>query len=427
MYQLNLITFLWVSGWAIHAGLDLASGKRRSISAVVLVFYFFYGLPLLWDMVFGQPQYFQFPGFREPAWSTKVGVVYDLFVMSCPVFWWITAPSGQGRLAGLPDFTKLQRIRSLLWVLAVSPLIALVFAPDPGFYASYGAVVSPSFGGAVAKYHVVIGATCLFSTFAGFAIVISERRIVPAFVRVFPFVALACWLSGKRIGVFLAAVLIWIAFWVRRKLRFNHLILGGFATLALLAGYSNYYQAALRPTALAPGLQYENARIDYGRDHDLRTALYCEFTHDRQILSYRGESVVFYLTMMIPRVVWPEKPLDYATYMAAAALNTRAKFFGWTVTTSVLDEAIANFSWAGLLIGPLLLAMVCRIADRADPLGKAVGATIACIFLTLEITPLVPLILCWLVYLAWSRWSARRGAERSAIPYLPAQRAVQGQ
>jgi hypothetical protein len=36
---------------------------------------------------------------------------------------------------------------------------------------------------------------------------------------------------------------------------------------------------------------------------------------------------------------------------------------GWGMTTSWLDEAIANFGWLGLLVGPLVLSAMCRFGD----------------------------------------------------------------
>jgi hypothetical protein len=427
VYELNLLTLFCLAAWAVYAGMDLASRQRRSISVVVLVFCLFYGLPLALDMFIGQPEYLAFPGFRQPAWSTRVSIAYDIFVMACPIFWWLTAPRRRILGSTPPDLSGLSRIQWLLWALLISPVIALAFAPDPAFYAHYGAVVGPLYTPRIEQYHAVIAATCLVSAVAGFGLLISQPRMGPTFCRILPFVILTAWLTGKRSDLFLPVVLVWIAFWVRGYLSPGRLLSWGLATGLGFLIYSNWYQAALRPASVAsPQVAYETARIDYGRDHDLRLALYCELTNTRQILSYRGESLVFDLTMAVPRSVWPEKPLPYSTYMAAAALYTKPRFFGWSVTTSILDEAIANFSWYGLLAGPLVLAAICWTGDRSDPLGKSLSVLVACLLLTMELTAFATLLLAWVLYLAWSRWATRPRPGLRQFRYAPAPRAVQG-
>jgi hypothetical protein len=424
--ELNLLTLVCLTAWAILAGMDLASRQRRSISVVVLVFCLFYGLPLALDLFVGQPEYISFPGFREPAWSAKVAVAYDIFVMACPIFWWVTASRKRIQPGKPVDLTALNRIRFLLWALLISPVIALAFAPDPGFYAHYGAVVGTSFTPRIEQYHPVIGASCLMSAVAGLGLLISQPRMAPTFFRILPFVLLTSWLTGKRSDLFLLVVLIWITFWVRGKITPTVLLAGGLVTGVGFFIYSGWYQETLRPTAASsPQVAYETARIDYGRDHDLKLAMYCEITNARQILSYRGESLVFYLTMAVPRSVWPEKPLPYSTYMAAAALNVKPRFFGWSVTTSILDEAITNFGWFGLLVGPLALTLICRIGDRSDPLGKSLSVLIACLLLTVEITVFATLFLSWALYLVWSQWATRPRPRLKPFRYAPAPRAVE--
>jgi hypothetical protein len=394
---------------------------------VVLLFCFFYGVPLVLDFLVGQPEYIAFPGFREPAWSAKVAVAYDLFVIACPVFWWLTASRKRIKPGKSADLSGLRKIRYLLWILLISPIFTVAFAPEPGFYAHYGAVLTPSFTPAIERFHLVVGESCLLSAVAGFALLISQRRVALTFLQVLPFFILSSWITGKRSDAFLVVVLMWIALWVRGKITPPVLIAGGLATGAALFFYSSWYQNEFRPLTVSDSQRaYEMFRVDYGRDQDLRTALYCEMTSNRRILSYRGESLVFDLTMVIPRSVWPQKPMPYSIYMAAAGLYTKPRFFGWSVTTSILDEAIANFSWLGLVIGPFVLTVICWIGDRADPLGKSLSVLIACMLLTMDAAGFAPLVLCWLLYLAWSRWSTRSRPEIKQFRYVPAPRAVQG-
>lgn len=40
------------------------------------------------------------------------------------------------------------------------------------------------------------------------------------------------------------------------------------------------------------------------------------------------------------------------------------------MTTSFFDEIIANFSWLGFIIGPFIIAKLCKYADKANILVK---------------------------------------------------------
>lgn len=424
MLELNLLTIFCLAGWAVYAAFDLASPRRRSISVVVLLYCFYYGGPLVLDLIAGPPDYIAFPGFREPSWSQPVAIAYDLFVMACPVFWWLTLDRKATGASQSMDLSPLNRIRWLLWALVLLPPALVLFAPDPSFYAHYGAVVTPALTKDIEKYQMWVTLSAFVSIVAAFGLLLSQRRITFTLCSILPFLAATVWVTGKRTDLVLPVCMIWLAFWVRGKVTPSVFIVGGLATGLGLYMFSSWYQQTLRPTAVLDSKRsYEMARVDFGRDHELRMALYCEITDDCRILDYRGESLVFYSTLFIPRAIWPAKPLPYATYLTAAGLMEKPRFFGWVVTCSVLDEAIANFGWFGLLIGPLFLATICRIGDYSDPLGKALAALVACLFMTFDPTPFLPVVLCWALYLAWSKWSLRSRQVAQAAMWAPARRA----
>src|ERR1022692_3873870 len=94
---LHWCTFLWLLGWAVRALVDISSDRRRSVSFLLVVFFVFYGVPIVLDLTQGIPEYRDTPGFRAGAMSDSVALVYDLFVSACPVFWWLTAPPRRRR------------------------------------------------------------------------------------------------------------------------------------------------------------------------------------------------------------------------------------------------------------------------------------------------------------------------------------------
>ena len=417
---LNWLTFAWLLGWAIRAILDIGSTQRRSVSFLLLVFFVFYGIPIFLDLIFGIPDYDGTPGFLVGATTSSVAVVYDLFVAVCPPFWWFTARSQRQSGDRLLVFAG-KKAQKVLWLLLASPVIALVFAPQPGVYLTYGAVLGANMSVAASAFHGIIGGLSILSLVAGTGLLLFRHNFGRSCLLVLPFVTASIWLEGKRTIVALCIVLFWAVAWMRGLLTQSRLITFGACTLIAFGGYVAWYQLTFRPTSVANSYSvYENSRVDYGRDHDLKAAIYCELKGDDQpILEYRGQSILFYLTMYVPRSRWPEKPWPYAVYVTAHALQISATDIGWGLTSSFLDEAVANFGWLGLLVGPLAFALLCRICDHSpDPFVKVVGVLVACLLMSVELAAFAPLVIAWAFYLGWSQ-RVLRGVPRrlSAMTY----------
>jgi hypothetical protein len=175
---------------------------------------------------------------------------------------------------------------------------------------------------------------------------------------------------------------------------------------ALIASFSLLYQANVRGIELGgrdTGDAYENLRLDYGRDHTMRMAIFAELNHE-PILERRGQSLQFYAGMYIPRSWWPDKPLPYATYMTCYALGIKPRIIFWGLTTTIFDEAVANFGWLGMLIGPALLGIFCRITDRdSSSVLRILGMLTCLLLMAVQVAAIMPLFLFWLLGSLWDQ------------------------
>ena len=123
-----------------------------------------------------------------------------------------------------------------------------------------------------------------------------------------------------------------------------------------------------------------------------------------QILEYPGQSLLFNATMPVPRKLWPDKPLPYAQYVTAAALERKAGIYPGGLTTSWLEEALANFYWLGLLLGPFLFVVVCRFGDSAqNTMVTVMTSLIAVLFLTVQLTAFLSLAVFWVFLTLWCK------------------------
>jgi hypothetical protein len=154
----------------------------------------------------------------------------------------------------------------------------------------------------------------------------------------------------------------------------------------------------------------QSFRIDFGRDNGIRLAIFSELNPEYlQILEYRGQSVLFNLTFFVPRSVWPDKPWPYSVYSTAAVFNLRPDYLGWGVTTSWLEEAIANFSWLGFLLGPLLITLVARIGDSTgEPVVSFLTKLVVSLLLTVQLAAWIYLALLWVGALLRAQFIKRR-------------------
>jgi hypothetical protein len=196
--------------------------------------------------------------------------------------------------------------------------------------------------------------------------------------------------------------------WERGHLRGPRMAVAALGILIAMGAYSYIYQLIYRGHNLEDNDRwYENFRMDYGRDDRIKLAIFAELHPETvRILDYRGQSLVFYAAYAVPRALWPDKPYPYAVYATSAiAMFDTPRQLGWGLTTSVFDEAIANCSWAGMLLGPALILLICRIGEACrNNMVTTLTALIACMFLAVHLNAFMVLFLIWAGMVIGWRW-----------------------
>ena len=110
---------------------------------------------------------------------------------------------------------------------------------------------------------------------------------------------------------------------------------------------------------------------------------------------------MIYLTAAIPRRFWPEKPASYPYRLTASAEMQPLRSTGGALTTSILDETIANFSWLGMILGPLILWWICRLGDSCrNQTISALTVLVACLIQSTHLIAVIVFVGLWLVLVA---------------------------
>lgn len=405
----NIIAFAWLGYLASKATRACMSGSRSTVDFVFPVHFFFCGMPLLLDTCLGVPEYNLFPGFGWAAADARTCIIYAIYVAICPMIWlWVGktqgSPTSPSRMQGPPKRRQLSELMRWLLVLGlVLPIILVAISPDPSMYINYTTGGRSLYDRHAEKlFHILVGRACQLSLFAAAVLLYFAPHVVTRLVVLTPFVSAACWINGKRNAVAYAIMLGLYTLWRRGTLRGKRLLIVGVVTCSAFGAFSVYYQTKLRFSDTFVQRKdshfwYENFRIDYGRDHVIKLAIFAELYPDKvQILDYRGKSALIMATLFIPRSLWPEKPPSYATHMSVQAMERLP--MGGGVTTSVHDESIANAGIFGYLLAPLIIAGVCRIGDSCrDENTRMLTVMIAICLQVVHIAPWAPLAALWVV------------------------------
>lgn len=410
---LDILTFAWLLAWAAKGSRNLITSERDSVSFLFITHFVFCGVPLLLDHAVGKPDFHLWRGFDIAASDGATALVYCFYVSACPPIWWYFGRS-RSRSKAIPRFSNaaasLKRLswkgRSLLHILLISPLIAWYLAPNPSAYYEYGAIMSGNFTIEELAYHPVFTALTLIGVVAAAALLYSQRRLKLTCCYILPIALLAAWVNGKRYIVLIIVVLFGCALWSRGAIKRRTFVILAPVAAAMFLFFSAAYQGELRGFNMSDsGKQYDNIRLDYGRESVIRMTLYAELHPDTgAILEYRMQSLLFDLTMFVPRTIWPDKPWPYAVYATASAFRVPIRELGWGITTNWLEEAVANFGWPGLIIGPMLLACICRIGDATqDSIVRLVTILFSSMFLAVQLPAFAPLAGIWLVAVVASR------------------------
>lgn len=408
---------IWLFYAAWRSARELLEGQASTIHYVAPVHFVFCGLPLLLDQLIGYPAYVKFPGFFHAAQDPLVRILYCIYVSICPVIWFGYAATRRGqpqafKVAKRPiEGREFWRNVIRLSFLSV-PCVLVLLSPDPGMYQYYtpNARMLRQQGPDVQFFHMVISKVCLLSIVCGIAFLSASHYLARGLAIVVPLLTATCWIHGKRNAVAFCFALGIYAIWRRGDISKGRLLALGCAAVVGFMMYSAYYQRELRFTEEFVSRQetafwYDHFRIDYGRDDVIRLAISREVhPQEGRILRVRGESLAALATLFVPRSLWPDKPESYARAVTEQAMHELPKGSG-SVTTSVLDESVANFGWAGFFIGPVIIIFVCAIGDRSRL--ESVHALTLLIVICLQVvhvTPWAIALALWLCLLAWEHF-----------------------
>lgn len=424
MYEIDIITkiitTLILSILLIRVILNIIKGRFKTIYVVYFIYFVFFVLPLILDIVLGQPSYQNSPGFFIANKNHLVGVIYNLYILIPPIIWFCFSKK-EIELSNIKFGLRIQQKNNknkslfyfvVLFSIVLIPIIFLLFAPNISLYYEYGGHINGAMNEKENSYHSVLKILTTLSIVAAILLMFKSRGTISILFILSPFLIVSFWLNGKRSIVVFAIVMIFFMVWKKENLKGIKLVFIGFIAVVSIFLFSSSYQSSVRGfDEVSFQKKYENYRTDFGRDDSLKLVIYNELDENSQILEYRGQSLLFYTTMYVPREWWNEKPLPYAQYFTSALFLTEPQLWGWGMTTSILDESIANFGILGVVLGPLIILAVCRIGDSTNNLlVSLLSIIISAYFLTVHLVAFFPMFLGWVAIIILYKYKNRKSA-----------------
>ncbi|MCA0756492.1 oligosaccharide repeat unit polymerase [Paenibacillus sp. N4] len=403
---IDFLTFVWLSLCLLFVISRLSKGYNDVILFVYMVYYIFFATPLLLDLVFGIPNYYIYPGFRDSSGDFLTAYIYSIYISVVPVIWLLTTKLNkkQRKLDSFDVNNRfIKRTYPIFYFLLFIPIIAVLFSPNPMLYLEYGAAANGLFINESESYHFVVNLSVNLSVISIICLLIFRDNKIPKYIILLsPIMFICIWINGKRAIVAVLAVAIGYILWNKGYLRGVKFYISIVLAAIIFALFTSIYQFNLRYESL--GINnfsdiYENIRVDFGRDavtkFSINRTLYPE---KGEIVEFAGQSFLFDLTMYVPREFWANKPWPYAVYMTAAIFGLPPDYIGWGVTTSILEEAISNFGWFGMLIGPLMVSLICRWGERCNhELIYLMTVLVASLFLVLQLAAFANMFFLWVI------------------------------
>lgn len=403
MLILSYIIFILVNLFVfMNAIKENIKGRYKTTHFAIYLYILFFVFPICLDLTIGKPIYDNYPGFFEATRDEITLIIYNFLMILPPLIWLIFKNKYYLNIKDIKfviPSIKNPFILYILIIFTISPIILFLLSPAPEVYFFYGSR-SDLMNTQEKEFHAFLGIFIMISLFTCLYFIALSRNIYITILFFLPILGMDFWLHGKRSIVFTMLIILFLVIIIKRKIRGSKLIILSTVVAILLLSFSVFYQTEIRTvSSLSEEKQYENFRVDFGRDDETKLSLYRELNEGNSILDYRGQSFLFYLAFYVPREFWSDKPYPYAQYLTSSLFNASPKLWGWGMTTSIFGESIANFSYFGIILSSFFILFITNIADKSRNLiYKVFTMLLVMNFLTVHLVAFMPTFLLYVLF-----------------------------
>lgn len=384
----------------------------KSIYFIHLLFCFIFVLPIILDYLIGYPTYnTKYYGFILSYNDTATRFIYATYVLLSQLIMLLIGNiriNKKGKIYLLVDskkaINKVKELSSttdldyntknynryvdflLLFASIITVLLVLIFPISKEILWTYdwrnkGIIIEGQ------KYYSTIERLSYISIISGIIYILGKKRSIITKIIIPLFIFMTICTQGKRSILFfmILAIISYLFINVKLSKRKWIFILAIISAVGIVS-YSIYIKVFYRGYSGFDSL-YTTLRIDFFRDDTTKLVIYSLLNPNSiKILDYPGQSIITQIGALFPLQFLDVPVIGYNTYLTSALIGASYKYSAqnW-MTTSIFDEMLANFSFFGFWIAPMVLGIFSKIADKQNCKIKPI--TISSLILLMMYSP----------------------------------------
>lgn len=417
VYIFDLLTMIISFYWAVT---NLKKIKTSTRYIVFYTFFFICILPLFMDYIISKPMYELLPnryhGFVISYDDDETRILYDLFLIigqyiMLKCFWkqrykFVVAYRKKKYIKVSNDkcsYDLRELNKSMQRICALVALIAPIIAISGGY-----TIILFVFGWRDEHLFDYVTASSLYSFMEKFSylgattsllLLLSDYREKKTYRGLFyriisiPLLVMNICIESKRSIVFFCFIMVVVIllYGKSKDIKVGKII--GIASL--LATMVIILSVMVKTQSRGySGIMtiYSTLRIDIFRDDTIKMAIYGMINpNEIKILDFPFQSYLmqiryfFFMDAIAGKGIIPIQGMGFNKYLSAALMGVDLSMGYSFMTTSMFDEAIANFGLIGFLTAPILCAIVSRNADKYSGFEKTL--MVGCIVLGMMYSP----------------------------------------
>lgn len=334
----------------------------------VLVFYVFNCFPVLLDYIFGIPNYNSWYFRLEEAMNdTNVALIYDIYMLIVLMFFYFYKILNKRSQEEKKEESIIKKShRNILILLCLLPHIYILITGNLTNFLGYESLNSRNIG------EISIELINLFNQISIIAfsyLYFCAQNVKCNKLILILYTLSIWWIDGKRYIV-LTTLIIYVFLYIKSgKMKFDYKRFIKYAVIGISLFsifyiiYSQDKMKRVYTTSDSEMSFYADFRLNFGRDDVVKFVIKEEFIDKKPILEYRGQSILYDFVMFVPRSLFLNKPYPHYRYLSAAIYDTNIFDIPSGITPSIFEMGIANFSYLGIILTPLIMLGICKLAD----------------------------------------------------------------
>lgn len=352
-YILAFITVLKESISFLSVLRKIQSGFICMQYFVYMLFYFFFVIPILSQLLFPDYEYLGFNRANPAMRDVTSNIIYLMFIWSFSFF---IRKSGNkdSKIISSELIVNVLVTNVCSWIVIICFFLTLALSGVQVILGGYGyaylnseivGVNESIIGCGIISYLIVLGSHKY----------VSKYRII--FLSIFVFFFF--WIVGKRYIIaetlIMTICVLGMTKGMSGKKMIKWLVIG--SVFILVGGFLYGMMFKENVTSFLDYLM-----VDFSRQYTLVYQFYCDQI-GRKISINQFDGIVYLLTFFIPRFLWWEKPYPFVNYLTQSLIGYEDVLFesaGWATTCSIFSDLYDSFSFFGIALGIWLFVKLCK-------------------------------------------------------------------